>query len=75
MGSGQNSLLRIFIFLIVYLIYIYIYIFIYLIKSRRLRLAGLVVRLEEARSVFKILKVNLQERNIWEGLFKMGGQH
>ena len=34
------------------------------IKSRRLRWAGHVARMEEVRSAFKILTVNLQERNL-----------
>ena len=37
------------------------------IKSRRLRWAGHVARMEESRSAFKIL-VNLQERDLWGGL-------
>ena len=38
------------------------------IKSRRLKWAGHVVRMEEGRSAFKILTVNLQERDLWGGL-------
>ena len=34
------------------------------IKSRRLRWAGHVARMEEGRSAFKILAVNLQERDL-----------
>ena len=34
------------------------------IKSRRLRWAGRVARMEEGRSAFKILKVNIQERDL-----------
>ena len=35
------------------------------IKSRRLRWAGHVARMEEGRSAFKILTGNLQERDLW----------
>ena len=40
------------------------------IKSRRLRWAGHVARMEEGRSGFKILtgRLNLQERDLWGGL-------
>ena len=38
------------------------------IKSRRLKWAGHVARMEEGRSAFKILHVNLQERDLLEGL-------
>ena len=38
------------------------------IKSRRLRWAANVARMEEGRSVFKILTGNLQETDIQEGL-------
>ena len=38
------------------------------IKSRRLRWAGHVARMEEGRSAFKILTGNLQERDLWGGL-------
>ena len=38
------------------------------IKTRRLRWAGHVARMEEDRSAFKILTGNLQERDIWGGL-------
>ena len=34
------------------------------IKSRKLRWAGHVARMEESRSAFKILQVNLQERDL-----------
>ena len=41
-----------------------------LIKSRTLRWAGNVARMEEDRNAFKILtgRLNLQERDIWGGL-------
>ena len=38
------------------------------IKSRRLRWAGNVARMEEGRSAIKILRVNLQERDLQEDL-------
>ena len=38
------------------------------IKSRILRWAGHVARMEEGRSAFKILKGKLQERDLWVGL-------
>ena len=38
------------------------------IKSRILRWAGHVARMEEGRNAFQILKVNLQERDLWGGL-------
>ena len=38
------------------------------IKSRRLRWAGHVARIEEGRSAFKILTINLQEGVLWGGL-------
>ena len=38
------------------------------IKSRRLRWAGHVAKMEEGRSALKILTVNLQERDLWGGL-------
>ena len=38
------------------------------IKCRCLRWAGHVARMEEGRSVFKILQVHLQERDLEEGL-------
>ena len=38
------------------------------IKSRGLRWAGRVVRMEEGRSSSKIKQVNLQERDLWGGL-------
>ena len=34
------------------------------IKSRRLKSTGHIARMEESRSAFKILKVNLQERDV-----------
>jgi hypothetical protein len=37
-------------------------------KSRRLRWAGHVARMEEGRSAFKILTGNLQERNLEGGV-------
>ena len=37
------------------------------IKSRKLRWAGHIARMEEGRSAFKILTVNLQERDLWGG--------
>jgi hypothetical protein len=38
------------------------------IKSRRLRQAGHVARMEEGRSVFKILTGKPTERGLWGGL-------
>ena len=38
------------------------------IKSRRLRWAGHVARMEEGTSAFKILTVNLKERDLWGDL-------
>ena len=38
------------------------------IKSRRLRWAGHVTRMEEGRSAFKILKGKPKERDLWGGL-------
>ena len=48
MGSGEGSTMRNFIVCTVHLV----------IKSRRLRWAGHVVRMEEGRSAFKILAAN-----------------
>ena len=38
------------------------------IKSKRMRWAGDVARMEEGRSAFKILTINLQERDLSGGL-------
>jgi hypothetical protein len=38
-----------------------------LLKSRRLRWTGHVARMEEGRSVFKILTGKLQEKDLYEG--------
>ena len=38
------------------------------IKSRRLRWAGHVARMEEGRSAFKVLTGKLQEGDLWGGL-------
>ena len=39
------------------------------IKSRRIRWAGLVARMEEGRSASKILQVNVHERDLKEGQY------
>ena len=49
MGNGEGSTMRNFIVCTVHLIIVWV------IKSRRLRWAGHVVRMEEGRSAFKIL--------------------
>ena len=54
MESGEGSTRRNFIICTVHL---------RVIKSRRLRLAGHVARLEDVRSGFRILTVNIQERD------------
>ena len=56
MGSGEGSTMRNFVVCTVHLI-------VRVIKSRRLRWAGHVVRMEEGRSAFKILTGNLQEKD------------
>ena len=44
-------------------------------KSRRLRWAVHVARMEEGRSAFKILTVFFQETDLWEGLGVEAGEY
>ena len=53
MGSGEDSTIRNFIVCTIRVI-----------KSRRLRWAGHVAKMEEGRRAFKISAVNLQERDL-----------
>ena len=64
-GSGEVSTMRNFIVCTIHLIYFFV---VRVIKSRRLRWAGHVARMEEGSSALKILTGKPTERDLWGGL-------